>query len=495
MWITYNPAFNMLMNPIRDFRRTHRNMPIPSGTVSGWKLLKEYAKERKAAVRRLKHESDPLIAEMLENFAIGSPFDSFTSNIYRDDYFGKMLQQFKMMPETEQSAWKKQWFIKPLVSLLKQIEFQGQIMESLPKIASYKILTRDLGWDPRTAANYTRNYLGTPNYMKRGKHAYGVGTLTPFINIFVRGWESDLKTATDPKTRFGFWWKWASTNGMWTMMKALGAAGLLGVAIKEWFDGISEYNKTNYDVIPLGKTSGGEFGRKSFGLRLPKDEFSRFIDGVLYKAVYGMATGDLTEKRWNDVFALGAGQMPGLTPFYEISSSWMQYLSGNNPYDHFYNNNVLSNDQWLEGGWEGMKGMLGWTAGQIGIQNYVRFNPDADSVTESILSSTPVLNKALFISDYGFREQQQAEERAEQRANAIVRNDMSREVIAAKNEYYRLRRIGDDKRTPEQQERYEEAKDWYKTEYAPAWEEILSYIEDKNMESAKRVAKGIRTYD
>lgn len=493
LWITYNPAFNMLMNPIRDFRRTHRNMPA-GGSATGLKLIKEYAANRKSAVRRLKHESDPLISEMLENFAIGSPFDSFNSNVYRDDFFGKMLQKFQMMPEPEQTKWKQKWFTKPMISLLKQIEFQGQVMESLPKIASYKILTRDLGWDPRTSAQYVRNYLGTPNYMKRGKHAYGGGTLAPFYNIFLRGWESDLKTATDPKTRFGFWTKWASTSGMWTTLKALAAAGVFGVALKEWFDGVSEYNKTNYDLIPLGKTFGGEFGRKSVGLRIPKDEFSRFVDGVLYKAVYGMATGNLTEQQWNQVFALGAGQVPGLTPFYELGSAWTDYLSGNNPYDHFYNSPVLTNDAWLEGGWESMKGMIGWTAGNLGINNYIRFNPNADSVTEAVLSSTPVLNKAMFISDYGFREQQQAEDRAEDRVKAIIRNDMSREVIEAKNEYYRLMRIGD-ARTPEQQDRFEESKIWFQTEYSPAWDEILMSIEEGNIESAKRIAKGIRRAD
>jgi len=494
MWITYNPSFNMLMNPVRDFRRTHRNMPM-KGSVTGSKILLEYAKNYRTAIRWLKHESDPLIAEMLENFAIGSPFDSFVSNVYRDDYFGKLMQKFRMMPEPEQAAWKQTWFMKPAIKLLKEIEFYGQIIESLPKIASYKILSRDLGWDPRIAAHYTRNYLGTPNYMKRGKHAYGGGTLAPFYNIFLRGWESDLKTATDPKTRFGFWFKYASTNGIPTILKALAAAGVLGAAIKEWFDGVSEYNKTNYDVIPLGKTSGGEFGRKSVGLRVPKDEFSRFADGVLYKAVYGMASGDISEQRWNQVFALGAGQIPGLTPFYEVGSAWTQYISGNNPYDYFYNHPVLTNDQWLEGGWEGMKGMIGWTAGNLGVKNYVRFNPNAESVTEAVLHSTPVLNKAMFISDYGFREQQQEEDRAEDRARAIIRNDMDPKVIQAKNEYYRLRRIGEDKRTPEQQERYENVRDWYSTEYSPAWEDILYYLEIKSPQSAKRTAKGIKVWD
>lgn len=492
MWITYNPAFNLFMNPVRDFRRTQRNIPIKSNIKSSVKLMNEYRKNYKSARKRLLHEADPLIAEMMDNFAIGSPYDSFTSNLYREDSFEKMLEDFKFRPPAEQAAWKKTKIVKPAIKLLKTIEFYGNIFETLPKIASYKILTKDLHMPPREAAHYVRNVLGTPNYMIKGTHISVAGNVIPFANIFVQGWKSDAHTAfKNPKTRAGWWYKWASTNGMATVLKAAAATGLLGVGLKELFAGIGEHDKTSYDILPLGTVNAGMFGKKTAYLRLPKDETSRFLDAVMYKALVSMFSSDEGSKQWSDVFAIGAGQFPGVHPAVKMSEGWGQYLSGKNPMDHFYDRPILTNDQWLEGGWEGTKGMLQWSGQQMGLSNFVRYNQNADTTLEAALYSTPVLNKVFKISDYGHREKQQQTEETTDKERAIVRNALPTDVASARREYYLLRAIRSDVRTPQQTERYQDLHEWYRTEFSPAWEEILSALEQDDIKRAKKIAISI----
>lgn len=500
MWVKYAPRFHMLTNPIRDFRRTARNLPAGAGGPYGSmvKLAKYYAKTWRSAVNRAQGRTDPLLTAMMENWAIGTPFDTFVANAYRDDYFAAMLRRFHLMPEAEQEWWTKNVLGRGLDRMLNWITHVGQIVETLPKTSTYRITTEELGWEPRKAAHWVRNYFGTPHWQKRGRDAHTGGTIFPFINVFLRGWQADLQLMTKPNTRGAWWYKWAATNGLSTLLKALAKVGVLGAGLKSIYDGFSDYNNSNYETVPLGTVTGGEFGKKAFGLRIPKDETARILDGIVYKVLVGALSSDdelLTWRKWTDLLSYAGGQLPGLNPFLTIPSGWATYMSGQNPMDYFRNSPILANDEWLAGGWTGARGMLSWTAQELGVQNFIKYDPNADSTLEFTLSAVPVANSLFMVSDYGYREKQRRVDEALDRDKARLRLMLSDNVRKDLRDYRRLAQIAKEQRTPQQMDRYLHLSVWYRTVFSPTFEQMLDYHEAGKNARVKQLARELDPAD
>jgi hypothetical protein len=256
------------------------------------------------------------------------------------------------------------------------------------------------------------------------------------------------------------------------MLQAAGALGLLGAAIKEYYDGISDYNKTNYNVLPLGFGEGGEFGKRVAYVRVPRDETHRLVSGMLYQTIM-LAGGEGGPKGASNLLAFGSGQVPGLNPILEIADGWKTYLEGQNPRDNFRGSPVLTNAEWLAGGWPGAKAMLGWTAQNTGVTNFVRYDEDANTGLEMAVSAAPGLNRFIQFSDAGYRERQQATESKESAARARLRLAMPANVQSLGSEYYHLRSVSPDLRTPQQTIRLLELSRWHKSIYTD-FEEAMS---------------------
>ena len=107
------------------------------------------------------------------------------------------------------------------------------------------------------------------------------------------GLKSDYKVATSPETRAGFWWKTVKVDLLPKAMMFAASAGIIDALfglgggddedkdgpIKKFFSKISEYDKTNYIIIPLGTTSDG----KAIYMRIPHDETARLISAAFWK--------------------------------------------------------------------------------------------------------------------------------------------------------------------------------------------------------------------
>ena len=100
-------------------------------------------------------------------------------------------------------------------------------------------------------------------------------------------------------------------------------------------------------------------------------------------------------------------QMPGLNPVPGIGAAWKTYLGGQNPIDDYRGQPILSDNEFLAGGWDALKPMVEWTVNQ-GTGDFVRFDPRADTMTEMIAGGAPVLNSVLKFTDQGLREKQRA---------------------------------------------------------------------------------------
>lgn len=478
LFITFNPVFQLVRHPVREARRSFRN--APEGLFNN--VMQGVRPELRAFVKR--GEISPLIAEMLEQMVITPPELDFISSLQRKDAFGEILRNFNLLPEAERPAWMKARVLQPALTLFRWIEQTGHTNMLMPRVATYKAMTGELGWPREDAAFYVRNFIGVPNHMKKGKYAWLASPIFPFINVWSKGWAADLELATkgyrrsdgpdEPgKSAASWWFRWAGTSGIWTVLKAAAGLGLLGAGIKKLMDGISTHDKLNYDVIPLGTAPGKDFGQKTVFIKIPQDQSDRLLSGLVLtlltrggEALQGKGVN--TQHMLSDLFSVGTSDMPGVNPAVSLTRGWLQYLDGQNPIDTFRNRPVLTNDEFLAGGWPGFKHMLGWSYGQGGLQSFVSYNPNADSALETVLGSVPVVNGLMGVSDYGYREQQQEQQQKIEATTAELRLSLPEDVQRLLQERGHLAALRITVRTPEQAMRLRTLDGWYTRVYKPA---------------------------
>lgn len=522
-FLTYNPAFQLWMNPIRDLRRSYVNLPagvkrrhyigeqIRKNVTARARLLNDVQQAdlvRRRTLRALGQqrplapaEADELRTldlralsiELLATRAISTPFEAFAHNPARDDVWGKMLQDYKLMPTEGQGSFLREYILGKvgLGPLADKLDKAGMILEAMPKAGGYYVLTRDLGWSAGEAAQFVRNHVGTPNYLRRGQWASVDGTVFPFINIFMQGFAGDLRQATgqalgpvDPrKQKFEWWRRMAEGTLLPRLLQALAAAGVLGAGLKKLYDAVSDYNKTNYMVLPLGETTGGDNGYKTVALRLPEDETARVLGGLIHYSVQMALNNDPAAKsNLTDLVNVMGGNLPGVNPIVSLADGWRHYAAGVNPRDGLRGNTVMSSTQFNAGGWPRLQGMFAFSWEQVGGANFVRWDRNANTTAEMVLGATPLLNRSLMITDAGLRErQEQANINFDQR-NAQIRAALPDNVNRLLGEYNRLMALRPETRTPPQQFRLKELSLWNSKIWTPTYRQMQE-IESKDWKS------------
>lgn len=499
LFITYNPGFMLFLSPGRDFQRTARNLRSVGVTFAHTRLAYNMVKQFMAARRRLKGEtggarpSDQVVREAEANLAFSMPWDSFATQ-HRDDHLGRLLRRYGLAPNEEAKG-----IIGKLGSKVRRpldwIEFYGMVLDNLPKQASYRILTKGMHMAPREAAGIVRNYVGLPNIHKKGTEAKFARSIIPFLNVFAQSWRADAKLMRSPKTRLAWWMHWVLKDGFLSAIKGLAAAGFFGVALKALFDGVSEYDKTNYHVIPLGHELGGDFGRKTRYLRIPMDETSRFLSGVTYKLFSSLGPNDPVDSGFADVLDFGADQVPGINPVIDVAAGWGQFMVGENPYDPFWGRPVVPTTEFKAGGWPAVKEMLAWTLDTSGAMNIVRWDSEAETTLGLVTSAIPGINRVIKSSDYGYRERQLYEVEKIEAEHARLKLELSDNVRGAIGEYFVLRNIGE-QRTATQEGRYHELNQWYYQVYRPVMEKLdtlsqNNLLTDENKRNLITTLKGV----
>lgn len=493
MFITYNPAFMLFLSPLRDFKRTVRNMPPGASSAPGvaeYKMAAEYVRNFVEVRRRYKAaEAGPLTREMEANFAIAPPFDSF-GHANRDDFLGDLMRRYKLLPDREQRGIFAAKVFAPARAVLDKVELYGMILDSLPKYSMYRILTRDMGMAPKDAAGWVRNFAGLPNIHAKGLHVAAARAIQPFFNVCLQGWRADARLMTQPTTRGAWWIRWAMRDGFWALMTGLASAGLLGAVLKELFGGVSEYDKTNYQIIPLGKTMGGDFGQRITYLRVPNDETSRLLSGIIYKITSSLASEP--HGLPSELLDFGVGQLPNLNPAITVPEKWLEYAEGMNPVDPFKGKPIIGDTAFRAGGIDSLKPMFQWTMNELGVMNFIRWDPNSKNTLELVTSAVPGVNRVLKTSDYGYREAQMAVEKEEQAQRAAIQLKMPDNAQSLLHEYMHIRGIDAEHRTDAQKDRYSDLNVWYSQTYKKADEDIRNAIEDKDLAGAERRRKDLK---
>ena len=419
LFIGYNPGFHAF-NLIRDFQRFWKNMPdmsiftafkryyqaMPVARVRAFGLGKNPTEELKKAEQMLQElEKEKIFSITHNDFILGETNEDKQINV--------ILEQSGINTiEKQRTNWNK--LMIPFVKILDTLSAIGNYIETLPKVAGVLEMTkgtRDVSTLTKEQGSYIRTKIGSPDFLRKGYATPITNEIFLFSNAIKEGIRSDIDVASNPKTRSGFWWKTAKIAFIPKILMFMMAIGLFGKKAKEIMDKQSEYDKTNYTIISLGQDKNG----KAISLRLPQDETSRFLSGILWKVMSSFNPDkqitlgqDLSE-----IFSFMGGQIPSLTPSISTPKAILTYISGQNPYDAFRGRNVLSDELFKANNWKTDKAFIGYIFNQVGgniIYNFMANGsiPAKQSTSEEIVKLpivSNVIGRFIRVSDYGITEQ------------------------------------------------------------------------------------------
>jgi len=176
------------------------------------------------------------------------------------------------------------------------------------------------------------------------------------------------------------------------------------VGIKKVMEGVSEYDMTNYNIIPIGDTPSG----RSVYLRIPQDEFGRLMGGIFHKALRAA----MNEPKWGTELAdYMAGQVPSLSPLLSAVVDSGAYMTGHVPYDFFRMRPAYPEMVGEAGGKRELKEFAKYMSNKMGGGIVYRFGTDNPHKIEkeiekwiAIPGLSNVLGRWVKVSDYGVTE-------------------------------------------------------------------------------------------
>lgn len=413
---TWNVSWGFYSNISRDTRRTYKNLAsiMPTLKESKGVSVLEFVSTWLRAIPRSKNfqkgEVDSLLEEMIKNKAYTTAFAAFDPQANQEESMQLLMRKYRFLGSDVKQTGLKKKILSPLRKLLDGIEFAASTLETTTKVAGYQIAKKRTN-DPRMAAHITRNYVGTPNFIDGGTQKHVDNNVFVFSNVMIQGVRTDLEIATNPKTRSGYFYRTFMIDIMPKLMMAGAAAGLFGEALKDIMDKATEYDKSNYIVVPIGVRANG----KAVYMRIPQDETGRLFGALTWKLASAI-NGDL--KKPEQIFSLGAGYIPSVTPMWEVGGAWIQYAQGRNPYDSFRGRQVVDDLTWQAGGLPVFEKMVQYTTNQLGFSQFSTYSDESDTTFDTIIKTTPVINRAFRSTDYGLTEKDRALEDSINKENA-----------------------------------------------------------------------------
>lgn len=424
LFISFNLGFQSF-NLIRDFVRFYKNVP----SMTFLRAIKRYGQAgRIARIRAFGLPKNPtakdvaaydLLNQLEEDKVLSVTFnDLIKGETNVDKQIEKILadtgiKDFQPKPRIERvpkfakpavKALDKTGILDAASNILGFIENLGNLIETLPKAAGVFELQQD-GQLTKEQKSFIRRKIGSPDFLAGGTYKPITNEVFLFSNAIIQGIRSDIEVASDPKTRSGWWWKTTKIAFLPKILMMAVLYGAFGDEYKELMEGATEYDKTNYTIIPVGRDSTG----KPVYIRVPADETSRFLSGVFWKMLnLGQNESNIGQDLM-DVVSYTGGQLPSISPTIQSFTATTQFLAGQNPYDWFRGRNVISDTTFKAGGIDATKSFLGWQFQQLGGGIFYRFYheptaPKEEGVVEKIFNLPIIGNVAgrfVRVSDYG----------------------------------------------------------------------------------------------
>ncbi len=336
LYIGYNAGFQAF-NILRDSEGNFSKLP---GTLSNFStILKYQVQEIVKAIRNT--QAQELITDMLgKGELISAKEVGLNAAEYKTPLeFLKAsygLGGEKVSQQKINYLFKVANIFKPMMDIVKDT---GTRLETASKIAGRRYLDtmmeqKKINISEAEKSHMIRAWAGSPAFMRKGE-AYGIyNNLFMFSNSIKEGIRADIEAYKyNPKEYLQK--KMLFSIAPKVLMLALAAGA------SDWWDKVSEYDKTNYIIIPLPYDD--EQGNIAY-MRLPQDEFSRLIGGLFWKSMKPVMNQELTPKDVTSLLGFTAGQLPNINPLLTTLSDTLQFACGQNPYDYF-RGQPLINDQ------------------------------------------------------------------------------------------------------------------------------------------------------
>lgn len=445
---TYNLGFAYYSNIMRDNPRAFKNIMtimMSNPSTRSFKnaityipeYLSTYVKSLKHSAKYAKGDLTDLTREMLEQKSLSATsfyFNDFDPNanenvnaVHRKYNF--MYKNLGLREKPFDRFLDKYGPTRAFNKFLNGMQYGAAVFEYNTKITGYQILKKKLR-NAEAAGFYTRNYVGTPNFLEKGVHTRVMNDVFIFSNVILQGLRADAQLATRPSTRGAYW----MTHGITTLVPSMvmGAAmyGLFGDDIKKMYAGIPEYMKTNYYCVPLGVSSEG----KTVYWTLPMDDVSRMIHAITIKGNEA-AAGDL--KQPEQIVRLPLSMLPNEATPIKVVSAWTQYLNGQNPKDDLYGRDIINDKNFTAGGYYALEDMGKWTLNNAGV-HIPFYDPTRETGTEYLINNLPLFRRMIRESNSGVKERLDAagSEVTKERARTLIaQDDVIKKVLSkAKSE-------------------------------------------------------------
>lgn len=438
LFTTFNFGFQTF-NFVRDFHRYWSNIPdytlidaITSFPRAGYR----YAQAVPSAAKRALKLHDKTLKEMKDLGILGSTYSSLYDRYDpnpEDQQIDRILQRTGFLEKT-----KKRKIMTPIYKVLDAIRDVGDFVEALPKVAAYNELKGKNKMSQEEMADFIRTKVGSPNFRVGGHLTPITNSVFLFSNAIKEGMKSDFQVASGKAGRqsaAGFWWKTILSTLLPALITFAAGIGMFGKWYQDRINDISEYDKSNYTIIPYGVDSDG----KTIALRIPRAETQRFIGGLFYKILVNANRPDLKLEDIFDVFDFGAGQLPNVTPMITGNAALLSFLSGHNPYDEFRHRNVVPDTEFKAGIDKSFPIFMDWYIKNQGTGIILPGYQDKNATDlQKILSSagiSNILGRWIKVTDYGKTEQNNRITQAQDQQAARNTLDRRQKLDAAIKEY------------------------------------------------------------
>lgn len=465
-YVSWSLPFNFWTNPNRDIRRTYLNLGAVFGkrAPSMTDLARAYKDAWADAKAYVAGELTPLSREAMEFYAIYAPTDAFYSQFPQDDPSHAIFVKLGLVSEPASKARAmadKVPVLKQALAVGDWVTRQGQQREAVGKLGTWLALRR-AGFEPEQAAPFVRNYAGTPNTKVSGSGSAVPNAIFPFYRIWMQALRNWAKLVRNPKTRGGWMFRWAITAGTLRALLGLAGLGYFGKELKDWIDGVPEYDRTRGVPVPVPPLAlpGGDYGKKSLYLRLPDDEFSALMGYSLDNAMRAAAGQKGAGQAASDAAAQWLTSAPALNTFADLTAQWLAYAGNGVPEDRFRNRPVLTEPERKAGGAQAFGKMVAFSLDKAGVPMLRQPASEPGSDAEQVLRFTPLLKDMFKVSDAGFREKDMAQRDAVEQVKYAIRMDYGDDTKYLLHRHAVLDRAGTT-RTLAQEAEYAFLKRWH----------------------------------
>jgi hypothetical protein len=418
LFTEYNPAF-WPVNMGRDINRSVKLLPnaryfdlVGAGKDSYVKFLfkaikpayKSIFKDGTELTRWMEQEG--FLISMVEGYRGQAGSKAIRRGVDQDTFMIEKL----LDKEVKQHGNLNKLYDKTFGQLFNKLGNFARMFERTPKIAGMMFL-RDqikrgkLKMDDKELMIRIQSEVGSPNFLRQGKMHTITNNLFLYSNAAKEGWRADFIRLKEAPASVGM--KFIAYNVTPKVLQKAFELGLFGVGVGYLYKyGVSEWDRVNYIPIVLGTTPDG----RVVYFRIPQDESSRLLNGLLYKAMdlpNKEDIGDVLSTPLDMIGYLGKGGTPDINPIIPMLSDLMSWLTGVTPFDDWRGTSAVDQDLDKAGGFQKQVEILKWFFNSYSgtgfhkfkSNNYDEMTTELEKILDFPIIGQPI-NRFLKIGDH-----------------------------------------------------------------------------------------------